>query len=94
MPVAGAQSTVSEKLTGARALRDEAIAAVAAAMRLTFVMIPIAGAGLLNAAALCMKREKLFGKAVDAPGCGWLIGQTRDDGWHKYFSDRQGNIGG
>ncbi|KAK7748155.1 hypothetical protein SLS53_001410 [Cytospora paraplurivora] len=63
--VAGAQSKVFEELTGE--LRDEAVNAVAAAMRLTFVMIPIAGAVLLIA-ALCMKREKLFGKAVVVGG--------------------------
>ncbi|KAG8161111.1 hypothetical protein KVR01_009375 [Diaporthe batatas] len=63
--VAGAQSKVFEELTGE--LRDDAIDAVAAAMRLTFVMIPIAGAVLLIA-ALCMKRERLFGKAVVAGG--------------------------
>ncbi|KAL1865518.1 hypothetical protein Daus18300_007163 [Diaporthe australafricana] len=63
--VAGAQSTVFEELSGE--LLDDAIEAVAAAMRLTFVMIPIAGAVLLIA-ALCMKREKLFGKVVVAAG--------------------------
>lgn len=63
--VAGAQSKVFEELTGE--LRVEAVNAVAAAMRLTFVMIPIAGAVLLIA-ALCMKREKLFGKAVVVGG--------------------------
>lgn len=63
--VAGAQSTVFEELDGE--LLEEAIEAIAAAMRLTFVMIPIAGAVLLIA-ALCMKREKLFGKVVVAAG--------------------------
>lgn len=63
--VAGAQSTVFQELTGE--LRDEAVEAIAAAMRLTFVMIPIAGA-VLMIAAVCMKREKLFGQAVAIGG--------------------------
>lgn len=63
--VAGAQSTVFQNLSGE--LRDQAVDAIAAAMRLTFVMIPISGAVLLIA-ALCMKREKLFGKAVVVGG--------------------------
>lgn len=63
--VAGAQSTIFQELTGE--LRDRAVQAIAASMRLTFVMLPVAGAVLLIA-ALCMKREKLFGKAVVVGG--------------------------
>ncbi|KAJ4420412.1 hypothetical protein N0V82_004401 [Gnomoniopsis sp. IMI 355080] len=63
--VAGAQSSIFEDLSGE--LHDKAVRAVAAAMRSTFVMLPVAGA-VLSIAAVCMKREKLFGKAVVAGG--------------------------
>ncbi|KUI60879.1 Putative HC-toxin efflux carrier TOXA [Cytospora mali] len=59
--VAGAQSTLFEKLEGE--LREKAILAVTGAMQMTFVLIPVAG-GVMLITALCMKREKLFGKAV------------------------------
>ncbi|KUI66843.1 Putative HC-toxin efflux carrier TOXA [Cytospora mali] len=59
--VAGAQSTLFEKLDGE--LREKAILAVTGAMQMTFVLIPVAG-GVMLITALCMKREKLFGKAV------------------------------
>lgn len=63
--VAGAQSTLFEKLDGE--LRNKAIAAVTDAMKMTFVLVPVAG-GVMLIAALCMKREKLFGKAVTVGG--------------------------
>ncbi|KAL1859162.1 hypothetical protein Plec18167_007457 [Paecilomyces lecythidis] len=56
--VAGAQSTLFEKLQGE--LRDKAIVAIAEAMQMTFVLVPVAG-GVMLIASLCMKREKLFG---------------------------------
>ncbi|KAI2472860.1 MFS general substrate transporter [Annulohypoxylon bovei var. microspora] len=59
--VAGAQSTLFEKLDGE--LRNRAIQAVTEAMQMTFVVVPIAG-GVMLIAALCMKREKLFGETV------------------------------
>ncbi|EOA86419.1 uncharacterized protein SETTUDRAFT_161296 [Exserohilum turcica Et28A] len=59
--VAGSQKALLKELRGE--LRDKAIEAITHAMQMTFVMIPIAGAVMLMA-ALCMKREKLFGRAV------------------------------
>ncbi|KAK7738524.1 hypothetical protein SLS53_006044 [Cytospora paraplurivora] len=55
--VAGVQSTLFGKLDGE--LRDRAIVAVTGAMKMTFVLVPVAG-GVMLIAALCMKREKLF----------------------------------
>ncbi|OTA70005.1 MFS general substrate transporter [Hypoxylon sp. EC38] len=59
--VAGAQSTLFESLDGE--MRNKAIQAITEAMQMTFVLVPVAG-GVMLIAALCMKREKLFGKAV------------------------------
>ena len=59
--VAGTQSTLFETLDVE--LRNKAIVAVTEAMQMTFVLVPVAG-GVMLIAALCMKREKLFGKAV------------------------------
>lgn len=56
--VAGAQSTVFDELQGE--LRGKAIEAVTKAMQMTFVLVPVAG-GVMLIAAMCMKREKLFG---------------------------------
>ncbi|KAI1456965.1 MFS general substrate transporter [Annulohypoxylon moriforme] len=59
--VAGAQSALFQELDGE--LRNRAVEAVTGAMRMTFVLVPVAG-GVMLIAALCMKREKLFGKAI------------------------------
>jgi MFS family permease len=59
--VAGSQSALLKELDGE--LRDRAIEAITHAMQMTFVLIPVAGAVMLIA-AVCMKREKLFGKAI------------------------------
>lgn len=59
--VAGAQSTLFQELDGE--LRNKAIEAVTEAMQMTFVLVPVAG-GVMLIAALCMKREKLFGRTV------------------------------
>ncbi|KAI2609867.1 major facilitator superfamily domain-containing protein [Hypoxylon fragiforme] len=56
--VAGAQSDLFSKLSGE--LREEAVIAITKAMQMTFVLVPVAG-GIMLIAALCMKREKLFG---------------------------------
>lgn len=61
--VAGARSALFERLEGE--LREKALAAVTEAMQMTFVLVPVAGAVML-AAALCMKRERLFGRVVVA----------------------------
>ncbi|KAI1095727.1 MFS general substrate transporter [Rostrohypoxylon terebratum] len=61
--VAGAQSTLFQELNGE--LRIKAIEAITGAMQMTVVMVPVAG-GVMLIAALCMKREKLFGKAAVA----------------------------
>ncbi|KAG2417611.1 hypothetical protein HFD88_008830 [Aspergillus terreus] len=58
---AGAQSSLFETLNGE--LRGEAIQAVTEAMQMTFVLVPVAG-GVMLLAALGMKWEELFGKAV------------------------------
>lgn len=63
--VAGAQSTLFDNLSGE--LREKAIVAITDAMQMTFVMVPIAGAVMLIA-ALCMKNEKLFGRAIAVGG--------------------------
>ncbi|KAJ5813722.1 Major facilitator superfamily domain general substrate transporter [Penicillium pulvis] len=63
--VAGAQSTMFDNLSGE--LRDKAIVAITDAMKMTFVMVPVAGAIMLIA-ALCMKNEKLFGRAIAVGG--------------------------
>ncbi|KAI1780037.1 major facilitator superfamily domain-containing protein [Hypoxylon cercidicola] len=55
--VAGAQSTLFNSLSGE--LRNRAIVAIAGAMQMTLVLVPIAG-GIMLIAAVCMKREKLF----------------------------------
>jgi hypothetical protein len=59
--VAGSQSALLKELDGE--LLDRAIEAITHAMQMTFVLIPVAGAVMLIA-AVCMKREKLFGKAI------------------------------
>ncbi|CAJ2499799.1 Uu.00g026520.m01.CDS01 [Anthostomella pinea] len=61
--VAGAQSSLFPELSGE--LRDKALVAITEAMQTTFILVPVAG-GVMLIAALCMKREKLFGKAVVA----------------------------
>lgn len=58
---AGAQSSLFETLNGE--LREKAIQAVTEAMQMTFVLVPVAG-GVMLLAALGMKWEKPFGKAV------------------------------
>lgn len=63
--VAGAQSTLFEELEGT--LRDRAIDAISQAMRMTFVLVPVAGA-VMFVAAMLMKWEKLFGHAVAVGG--------------------------
>ncbi|KAJ6112590.1 MFS transporter [Penicillium capsulatum] len=60
---AGAQSALFEKLDGE--LRDKAIVAVTSAMKMTLVMVPVAGAVTLMAAA-CMKNERLFSHPIAA----------------------------
>ena len=47
----------------ARRTTEKALVAVTEAMQMTFVLVPVAGAVMLAAAA-CMKRERLFGRAV------------------------------
>lgn len=59
--VAGARSALFQELEGE--LRDKALVAVTGAMQMTFVLVPVAGAVML-AAAVCMKRERLFGTVV------------------------------
>jgi MFS family permease len=56
--VAGVQSKVLEQVHGS--LREEVIGALVNALQKVFVLIPVAG-GVMLLAALCMKREKLFG---------------------------------
>ncbi|KAJ5946470.1 hypothetical protein N7454_003309 [Penicillium verhagenii] len=63
--VAGAQSTLFENLEGE--LRDSAGEAISQAMRMTFVLVPVAGA-VVFFAALFMKWEKLFGHHVAVGG--------------------------
>jgi hypothetical protein len=63
--VAGTQSTLFQTLNGE--LRTKAIGAVTEAMQMTFVLVPVAG-GVMLIAALCMKWEKLFGRAVAVGG--------------------------
>ncbi|KAI6093850.1 major facilitator superfamily domain-containing protein [Hypoxylon rubiginosum] len=55
--VAGAQSALFSSLSGD--LRDRAVVAIAEAMQMTLVLVPVAG-GIMLISALCMKREKLF----------------------------------
>lgn len=55
--VAGARSALAEDL------RYKALLAVTKAMQMTFVLVPVAGAVML-AAAMCMRREKLFERVV------------------------------
>ncbi|KAL1646954.1 hypothetical protein SLS58_003091 [Diplodia intermedia] len=57
--VAGARSAVFADLDGV--LRERAVVAVARAMRMTFVLVPVAGAVML-VAAVGMRRERLFGR--------------------------------
>lgn len=59
--VAGARSALFQELEGE--LRDKALVAITGAMQMTFVLVPVAGAVML-AAAMCMKRERLFGRVV------------------------------
>ncbi|KAL0260754.1 hypothetical protein SLS55_004444 [Diplodia seriata] len=57
--VAGARSAVFADLDGV--LRERAVVAVARAMQMTFVLVPVAGAVML-VAAMGMRRERLFGR--------------------------------
>ncbi|PZC88276.1 hypothetical protein A1F95_11005 [Pyrenophora tritici-repentis] len=59
--VAGSQSALLHQLSGE--LRERAIEAIAHAMQMPFVTIPVAGVVMLFA-TFCMKREKLFSRAV------------------------------
>lgn len=59
--MAGAQSPLFEQLEGD--LREKAVVAITDAMQMTMILVPVAGAVLIFA-ALCMKREKLFGKII------------------------------
>ncbi|KAH8721526.1 major facilitator superfamily domain-containing protein [Phaeosphaeriaceae sp. PMI808] len=59
--VAGSQSALLKELSPE--LKAKAIEAITHAMQMTFVLVPVAG-GIMLIAALCMKREKLFGKAI------------------------------
>ncbi|PKY06171.1 major facilitator superfamily transporter [Aspergillus campestris IBT 28561] len=59
--VAGTQSALFEELEGP--LRDRAIDAISQAMRMTFVLVPVAGA-VMFAAAMLMKWERLFGHGL------------------------------
>lgn len=61
--VSGAQSALLDRLDGT--LRAKAVSAIVKAMQDAFVLVPVAG-GVMLLAALCMKREKLFGVAVVA----------------------------
>ncbi|KAJ5746444.1 hypothetical protein N7520_011626 [Penicillium odoratum] len=63
--VAGAQSTLFEKLEGG--IRDKAVEAISQAMQMTFVLVPVAG-GVMFIAAMFMKWEKLFGHSVAVGG--------------------------
>ncbi|KAJ0114861.1 HC-toxin efflux carrier TOXA [Diaporthe amygdali] len=63
--VAGAQSDLFKELEGE--LREKALVAVTEAMQMAFVLVPVAGCVMLIA-AVCMKREKLFGKAIAVGG--------------------------
>lgn len=63
--VAGTQSALFEKLEGP--LRDRAIDAISRAMRMTFVLVPVAGA-VMFVAAMLMKWERLFGHGVAVGG--------------------------
>ncbi|KAK8000782.1 hypothetical protein PG990_013382 [Apiospora arundinis] len=58
--MAGVQSSLFEKLEGP--LRGQAIVAITDAMQMAMVLVPVSGAVLILA-ALCMKRERLFGEA-------------------------------
>ncbi|KAK7984616.1 hypothetical protein PG989_012018 [Apiospora arundinis] len=58
--MAGVQSSLFEKLEGP--LRERAIVAITDAMQMAMVLVPVSGAVLILA-ALCMKRERLFGEA-------------------------------
>jgi MFS family permease len=61
--IAGVQSKVLEQVQGQ--LREDVIGALVSAIQKVFILIPVAG-GVMLVAALCMKREKLLGKAVVA----------------------------
>ncbi|KAF2853351.1 MFS general substrate transporter [Plenodomus tracheiphilus IPT5] len=63
--VAGSQSALLEELS--EEMRGRAIEAITHAMQMTFVLVPVAGAVMLFA-AVCMKREKLFGKVIVVGG--------------------------
>ncbi|CAH0053738.1 unnamed protein product [Clonostachys solani] len=63
--ISGASSTLFEHLEDD--LRSRATEAVTDAMKITFLLVPIAG-GVMFLAALCMKRERLFGHAVAVGG--------------------------
>jgi len=56
--VSGAQSALLDRLDDT--LRARAVSAIVKAMQDVFVLVPVAG-GVMLLAALCMKREKLFG---------------------------------
>lgn len=62
--VAGVQSTLFQELDGD--LREAAVLAITKSMQSTFILVPVAG-GVVLLAALCMKRDRLFGTptAVD-----------------------------
>lgn len=57
---AGAQSALFEALKATPAVREQAVEAVAAAMRSAFVLVPVAGAVMLLA-AVGMRRERIVG---------------------------------
>ncbi|KAK7915287.1 hypothetical protein PG985_012990 [Apiospora marii] len=59
--VAGAQSALFERLEGP--LRERAVEAITDAMKMTMVTVPVSGAVMILA-AVCMKRERLFGEGV------------------------------
>ncbi|PLB33702.1 major facilitator superfamily transporter [Aspergillus candidus] len=63
--VAGTQSALFEELEGP--LRDRAVDAISQAMRMTFVLVPVAGA-VMFVAAMLMKWERLFGHGVAVGG--------------------------
>ncbi|PLN79769.1 major facilitator superfamily transporter [Aspergillus taichungensis] len=63
--VAGTQSALFEELEGP--LRDRAIDAISQAMRMTFVLVPVAGA-VMFVAAMLMKWERLFSHGVAVGG--------------------------
>ncbi|CAH0000773.1 unnamed protein product [Clonostachys byssicola] len=63
--ISGASSSLFEQLEDD--LRSRATEAVTDAMKITFLLVPMAG-GVMFLAALCMKRERLFGHAIAVGG--------------------------